>query len=75
MSGRISNSEIVQSNLTLKDIAEVIKDLEERKSVLLKGNLVDNDKLLKLLNDQTGVLSDHEKLYQGIVTTFSRRGN
>ena len=71
MSGRISNSEIIQSNLTLKDISQVIKDLEERKSILLKGNLVDNDKLTKLLKDQTGVLSDHEKLYQGIVTTLA----
>ena len=71
MSGRISNSEIIQSNLTLKDIAQVIKDLEERKSILLKGNLVDNKTLKDLLNDQTGILSDHEKLYQGIVTTLA----
>ena len=71
MSGRISNSEIIQSNLTLKDISQVIKDLEERKSILLKGNLLDNDKITKLLKDQTGVLSDHEKLYQGIVTTLA----
>jgi len=71
MSGRISNSEIVQSNLTLKDIAQVIKDLEERKSVLLKGNLVDNKTLNNLLNTQSNILSDHEKLYQGIVTTLA----
>ena len=71
MSGRISNSEIIQSNLTLRDIASVIKDLEERKSILLKGNLVDNKTLKDLLNDQTGILSEHEKLYQGIVSTLA----
>ena len=48
-----------------------INELLARKDLLTKINITDNDKINKLLNIQTNVLSDHEKLYQGIVTTLA----
>ena len=68
MSKRISNEEIIQSNLTLKDITEAINDLQERKNLLLD---VTNTKTEKI----TESLSNTEDEANKLKDTFTEIGN
>ncbi len=67
----ISKEEIDLIDSTRVAINEKINELLDRRNVLTKVNITDNDKLNKILIDGTGTLQEHEKLYQGIVTTLA----
>ena len=71
---RIGGTTLEEQNLmisTRETIQAKINELLERRDLLTKINISDNDKLNKLLIDGAGTLSEHEKLYQGIVSTLA----
>ena len=71
---RFGGTTLEEQNLmisTRETIEAKINELLERRGLLTKIDLGDKDKINKLLNDQTNILSDHDKLYQGIVTSLA----
>jgi tape measure domain-containing protein len=71
---RFGGTTLEEQNLmisTRETIQAKINDLLARREILTKVNISDNDKLNKLLLDGVDTLSEHEKLYQGIVTTLA----
>lgn len=71
---RFGGTTLAEQNLmvsTRETIEAKINELLERRGLLTKIDLTDKDKINKLLNDQTNILSDHDKLYQGIVTSLA----
>ena len=71
---RFGGTTLEEQNLmisTRETIEAKINELLERRGLLTKIDLGDKDKINKLLNDQTNILSDHDKLYQNIVTSLA----
>jgi tape measure domain-containing protein len=68
MSKRISNKEIIQSNLTLKDITEAINNLQKRKNLLLGVTKTKTDQITESLTNNK---DEADKLKD----TFTQIGN
>ena len=71
---RFGGTTLEEQNLmisTRETIEAKINALLESRGLLTKIDLGDKDKINKLLNDQTNILSDHNKLYQNIVTSLA----
>lgn len=67
----ITEEEVLLIDSTRVTINEKINELLDRRNILTKAGIGTNKDLIDLLNNQTGILSDHEKLYQGIVSTLA----
>lgn len=67
----ITEEEVLLIDSTRVTINEKINELLDRRNILTKAGIGTNKDLIDLLNNQTGILADHEKLYQGIVSTLA----